>query len=339
LRNTVLGGGAAEWFAGPALAASAADTATRMLALAGLAIALASNVLQSQIEVLVVGGATATTCSALNGGGSVQQISRKKVSKTEVDADVTVFYDAACATPYIQAKAVFTKGGASTTDIAETATYLGLKGQTLGAMALNESATFAKSYVAVIGLGQFTPSNGAPVVDLGLECTLSSTVAKAHCQGGIAQPFPKLNLSLASVTPLTLKLTSVGGAKKVTFSGAKPNRETGTLGSLSIIESSKTALGIGGAGTAYGPAVTTGTAANFVLFPPTPTHWAITDKAHTARFALKVDSNTTRNSSGSIVDTATGSVLAKIAVDQSGTGKISYTGEAAEAITGWLLAD
>jgi hypothetical protein len=323
---------------GQAAAASATDIETRMLAQEGLAIALASNVLQSQLNILDAAEVGSKSCRKLPDVGSIQLTSLTVVSKNVSDADVTVFFDRTCSVPYIEAQAKITSTNKGYL-VAGSAAYLGLKGQSLGTLTLTESATQGAASTVLIGLGQFTPLGGAPTVDLGLECTLPNSLTGGHCEGGIAQPFPTLNLSLASVTPLTLTFTKTGSVEKVTFSGSGSNRQTGAMGSLSIDEASKTALGISGSGTAYGPAATSGTAANFILFPPTPTHWLINDKAHGAKFSLKVDSNATRNSTGTITDTATAATLATIQVDQSGTGTIAYAGESTVPVTGWLLSD
>ena len=67
--------------------------AQRELAQTGLAIALASTVLQSQIAILDALLGEAPSCVALNGGGSV-------VSGASGET-VTVYYDTSCTKPYI----------------------------------------------------------------------------------------------------------------------------------------------------------------------------------------------------------------------------------------------
>jgi hypothetical protein len=333
--------------ASPSRAASNADIQTRMLAQEGMAIGLASNVLQSQLNILfaTLDYVNDKGCHKLNEAGSVQALSVTKLSKHSESSDVVVYYDDACKTPYIEAQSTVTETGTNKAPIltvTQTSTYAGPTGTNLGSLSLSESATFSKKTDIVIGTGTFTPANGSPSVNLGLTCTIPSTMktkTKVQCQGGIAQNFPSLNLALASVTPLNLVETEKGKRIPVTFSGSDPNRQYGPQGSLSITESSPTSLGIAGSGTNDGPATTTGSAADFVLFPPTPTSWQIVDQANQVQFTLKVVSNQTRNLAGSVVNTATSATLATIAVDQSGTGTIAYAGEGTDAITNWLLAD
>jgi hypothetical protein len=333
--------------AAPSRAASNADIQTRMLAQEGLAIGLASNVLQSQINILFAtfDYPTDKGCNKLNVAGSIQVLSVTRQSKQVESSDVVVYYDGACQTPYIEGKSTITESGpknARKFAITQTATYAGPTGTNLGSLSLSESATFLRRNEIVIGTGTFIPANGSPSVNLGLTCTTPTTTkarTKVQCQGGIAQNFPALNLALASVTPLSLVETEKGSRTPVTFSGSDPNRQYGPQGSLSITESSPTSLGIAGSGTDDGPATTTGSAADFVLFPPAPTSWQIVDQANQVQFMLKVVSSKTRNSVASVVNTASSKTLATIAVDQSGTGTISYPGEGSDTITSWLLSD
>lgn len=319
----------------PAAATSATDIETRMLAQQGLAIGLASNVLVSQLLVLEQGLGTSKKCTKLPDGGSSRLISTATVSKTVTDAEVGIYFDKACTQPYIDAKAKITSSNTAYL-ISETAAYTGVKGQALGSMALSEKATIGKAGEVVIGLGTFTPSASAPVVSLGLTCTLPSSGTLVSCQGGIAQAFPTLNASLASVTPLKL---TMGTGSGVTLKGIKSDRETGALGSLAIDEASKSSLGISGSSTAYGSDTANGAAAALTLFPPKPTHWQVVDTAHGAKFSLKLDSNATRDLTATITDTASAATLATIQLDQSGTGTIAYAGETTVPVTGWLLSD
>jgi hypothetical protein len=322
--------------ANPAAAASTAEIEPRILAQEGLAIALAANVLISQTGILIVTVLHDVGCVVPTGGGSFKLTSFKKISSTETRSKVTVYFDNACKTPYIEAAATVTTAG-NVYSVSETATYLGLHGQTLGSLSLSETATLGTSAIDVIGIGTFAPASGAPSVDLGLACALDSTGSNGKCQGGIAQDFPKLKLSLASVTPLTLTTNST--THKVSFAGKKSDMATGAPGSLSIQEAGPTSLGIGGKPTTYGSAATKGSAAEFGMFPPTPTHWTITDTAHDAKFSFKVLSDTTRESEATVTTISTGANLATIHADQSGTGTIAYADGTKDAVTGWLLAD
>jgi len=333
---TMLAGLAAS-VALPAAAATTAEIEPRILAQEGLAVALASNVLQSQLQVLFHVVGNSTTCSALTGGGSVLVTSIQKVSKTVTDAKVTVYFDTKCKVPYIDAVAKVTTSLAGYS-VTETASYLDSNGHALGTLTLSETATGTKTDLVLIGLGKFALASGAQIVDLGLTCTIPTVVGSKsiNCEGGVAQDFPKLKLSLASVTPLTLTAKT---GNSVGFVGTASDMQTGAPGSLSITTPTGSSLGIGGAGTPYGSTATNGFAAKFSLFPPTPTHWTITDKAHDAKFSLKVLSNTTRASAATVTTISSKAVLASLHVDESGTGTITYADGSKAAVTSWLLAD
>lgn len=323
-------------------ASAAALVEPRMLTQEGLAVALASNVLQSQLRILVASLEGSTTCMALPGAGSVRLLSYRQISKTEVKSAVDIYYDAKCTSPYIAAQATITEAQHAYT-IAETDAYTGPKGAKLGSLRLQESASLSTGSgpTILIGLGRFTPANHAPGVDLGLECTITAgtgnKIPPFPCQGGIAQNFPALKAALASVTPLTLTVTGTGNAQKVSFAGSGSVLATGAIGALSITEPSATSLGIGGTYARYGSSSAKGSAAGFSLFPPTPTGWTVTDGSHHAEFSIAVESDTTRDSAGTVIDTTTKQKLASFAVDQSGTGSITYADGTKAAITGWML--
>jgi hypothetical protein len=57
------------------------------------------------------------------------------------------------------------------------------------------------------------------------------------------------------------------------------------------------------------------------------------------KFSLDVASNTVRNSVGRITQLSTGAVLATIAVDQSGTGTVTWSDGGTAAITSWTFAN
>jgi hypothetical protein len=314
----------------------------RILTQEGLAIALASTVLQSQLAILVYSEEGSTGCETLTGGtGSAKLISKQTVDSTTYKAVVTVYFDSACKIPYIMANATVTKSSSGIT-VAETADYTQQTGTALGTMTLNESAFISDAGITgVSGLGQFAPTSGAPTVNLGLECQLptKSPPPPFPCSGGIAQNFPELKTALASVTPLDLKLKKSGSSYSVSFEGKKSEMVSGALGALSITAPTDTSLGIGGTYKKYGSAATEGSAAQFSLFPPTPTLWSIKDTANDTMFSIAVTSDTTRTSTGTVSQISTGNILATFDVDQSGTGSITYSDKSSEPITSWLLAD
>jgi len=315
----------------------------RILTQEGLAIALASTVLQSQLAILLQTELGTTSCNILKGNtGSVKLLSRETVNSTTYKAVLRVYFDNACKKPYIDARLTLVNNSGSAINIAETAAYTQKSGVALGTMTLNESAFASNGAVTgVSGLGRFVPENGAVTVDLGLECKLPPKAPPPPfpCSGGIAQDFPKLSMALASVTPLKLTLTKSGTDYSVSFAGSSSKMVTGALGALSITAPTDTSLAIGGTYKKYGSAVTEGTASQFSLFPPTPTLWSIKDATNNTMFSIAVTSDTTRSSTGTVSLISTGKILATFDVDQSGTGSITYSDGSSEPITSWLLAD
>ena len=334
--------GVAEQTASLSITVSTAQTSLisqHVLVQEGFAIALASTVLQSQIQVLIAvtttGAGSATTCETLSGGGSVQSL--------PVGADnpkkVGIYYDNACVKPYILADATQVTNNSTTgrSDITESATYFAPAGTLLGSMALQEHATFTGDNVTVAGLGTFTPANGATAVKLGLACAFTSnTNATYPCYGGVTQNVPSLALALGSVTVLNLHV--VDANSPVTFDGSNSVLTTGALNALTLSAPTELTLGIAG-GATWGSSSQSGSAATFSLFPPTPTGWTVTDTGHDMKFSIQVVSNATRNLTGSVTQISTGVTLATFALDQSGTGTVTYSDGTMAAVTSWLFAN
>jgi hypothetical protein len=312
------------------------------LAQTGLAIALASTVLQSQLLILSGLGMGLSTCATLNGGGSVMS--------GATAAAVTVYYDNACTKPYIVANATATIGtdssGGAQEVAAETATYYGLAGTVIGTLTLNETLSEIlvggkPSSAVVHGLGVFMPTTGVQTpVQLGLYCTIPASVltssATLPCAGGIAQDFPALGMAIGAVTPLTLIVESLATGGPVTFSGTGSTVNSGALGSLILTAPSATSMAITG-GTTIGSYVSSGGAAAFALFPPTPTSWTLADPASGLQLQISVLDNVSRNLSVTITQPSFGTTLATGAVDQSGTGAITFSDRTVEAVTSWTL--
>ena len=327
-------------------ASSAAGAEARLLVQQGLGIGLASNVVQSQVNVLYDALLGSTTCRELTAGTGSSKVLQKSTTGHVSTVTIDVYYDGSCAQPYIEAAATLTATSAtSTISISESATYVGPAGSTLGVLALSESVVFggtadAISGVTVDGTGTFTPEGGAPPVSLGLECEMpsSSTPAPFGCSGAVAQPFPALGISLATVAPLTISLTPVTGGGddeySVAFSGTQSTSESGAAGALSITTPTPTTFAIAGSGTAMPVNTTSGHAALFALFSPAPTGWTVTDATDGSAFALNLVSTTQLTGT---VSSAAGATLARLSLDASGSGTISYTGGASAPVTNWTL--
>lgn len=332
----------------PGVAASAVEA--RLLVQQALGIGLASNVVQSQVTVLSAALLGSTSCSALEAGTGSSKVLQKSTTGGVVTVSVDVYYDGSCAQPYIEAAAqLIATAATSTISITETATYLGPSGATLGALQLSESVVFAgtsdaTSGVTVDGTGTFTPHDGAPAVNLGLECAIPAGSQTAEppfvCSGAVAQPLPEIGLSLASVAPLTITLTPISGGGEddysVAFTGTQSTSEKGALGALSITTPTPTTFGIGGQGTAMPDNATSGHAALFALFSPAPTGWTVTDSTDGTVCSLTLGSNSQITGT---VKTAAGASLANLSLDQSGSGTITYAGASSSPITNWTLGD
>ncbi|MGA3028620.1 MAG: hypothetical protein ABSF98_28070, partial [Bryobacteraceae bacterium] len=300
--------------------------AERALAQTGLGIGLASTVLQSQFAMLEQFIEETVGCTSLYGGGSVQWAGSNAV---------TTYYDSYCTQPYIATNPNTTiTVGNGTVVISETATYYGLNGTIIGTMTLSESVLLGDTSDDLYGLGIFTPATGARTpVQLGVSCSLSETTNT--CTGGVAQDFPALGIAIGAVTPLTL---TVGQAitDPVTFTGGG-SAVTGPIGSLTLTNPSPASLVMKG-GTAFTSTTCSGGAGAFELFPPAPTSWTLTDSAHDQQFQISVMNNS-RTLTLTIKQVSTGITLATGALDQSGSGTVTYSDGSVAAITNWTLAD
>jgi len=316
-----------------------AAVAERVLAQTGLSIALANNVLFSQ-PVLFFGvvlpqgicGSWPDGTGSMSSGGN-----------TAFPMTSTFYYDTNCTQPYIAyevtAATPLNEGG-DPDDLdallSVTATYYGLSGTNLGAMTL--TLTIDATNNVVSGVGVFTPAAGLKTpVQLGLYCDNDPT---APCVGAVAQNFPALDLAIGAVTTLDLAYVpnALGNnSKAIAFSGGG-SPVTGPIGSLTLTNPSETSLVMQG-GTVYTSITASGGAAEFDLFPPTPTSWTVTDTVHDEQFQISVIDDATRSSNLTIKQISTGNTLASGTVDRSGTGTITYSDGSFSPITAWTLAD
>lgn len=311
----------------------------RVLTQQGLAIALASTVLQSQLYTLLELAAQGNTvgCTALPGGGGLVLLT----PTTSIPFQIGFYFDAACTRIYMrETVTTFTLDTAlSNVHIIANALCTGPTGTALGSIAFDESANnigFNGSQLTgtVNGLGTYSSLAGVPSVRLGLNCNLAASGHNVGiCQGGIAQDFAALSAAYGSVTTLALDSTASGA---LTLSGTSL-LTSGTLGALTLTQPTATMMVVNG-GSTYGTTADAGGAASFTLFPPTPTGWTVTDAAHDQVFAITVASNSVRNLVGTLKRISTGATLATIALDQSGTGTITYSDNTTAAITSWMLS-
>lgn len=307
--------------------------AVRLVTQEGLAIALASNVLQTQLMLVQDSQNDGPIgCTALTGGGAHAVSDWGGSSSARTLAD-TVFYDAGCAKPYLQAAATVNNTDNGATAQA-TVKYLGLAGTPLGTLTTSATANFGGNGINLEGTGTFA-RNDAGDVSLGLACQ-SASDSVLNCQGGVAQDFRELKQSIGSITPLQL---TVGGdvSTPISFTGSGNSTAVAAIGALSIVSPDAKNLQLQGATPATGAITTSGQAGGFVLFPPTPTGWTVADPADDVSFTINVTDNTTRSLAATVTQLSTKKVLATLALDQSGTGTISYAGEKPAPVASWML--
>jgi len=307
----------------------------RELAQTGLAIGLASTVLQSQFYIVLTMLGGAASCTQMDGGGSVNQGAAPTL--------VTVYFDNSCTRPYISTgpgTTINQNDNGNGAAISETATYYGLTGSVIGVITLNEAVVIGDNQTTpptgtnLYGLGVFTPASGAKTpVQVGVYCVFGATNT-VPCAGGIAQDFPALGLAIGAVTPLNLAVGSTVTAP-VPFTGGG-TAVTGPLASLTLTNPNPTSLVVQG-GTDFATTTASGSSGAFELFPPTPTSWTLTDTAHDEEFQIALAN--TRDLNITITQVSTNETLATGTIDQSGSGSIKYSDGTTVAITNWTLSD
>jgi hypothetical protein len=332
------------------LAAFTSDTsiiAERALIQTGLSIGLASNVLQSQVEVMFQSGSRSLPCTALTGGGSIKTGATPSITvEGHAIYPLTVYYDSHCTKPYIvtDVTAMVQTGEGSGT-LAETAAYYGPDGNQIGTMTLNEVITEtiagnAITNIEVNGLSLFVPKGQTPV-QLGLSCNIPFSFGSAtmvlQCAGGVVQDFPALKLAAGAITSLTLTISHTSGGSSIAFTGTG-STTTGPIGWITLTNPSWNSF-VTQNGIPFTTTAHSGSAAEFALFPPTPTGWSLTDPVNDEKLEISVVSNTTRSLSLTITTISSGSTLASGTIDQSGTGTITYSDGQSTSITNWTVAN
>jgi hypothetical protein len=149
------------------------------------------------------------------------------------------------------------------------------------------------------------------------------------------QDFPALGIAIGAVTPLRSRCPAV--TAPVSFTGAG-SVVTGPIGSLTLTAPSPTSLVVRAA-RPFTSNACSGSAGAFELFPPTPTSWTLADSTHDQQLQITVVDNNTRNLTIAIKQVSTGVTLATGALDQSGSGSITYSDGSIAAIANWTVAD
>jgi hypothetical protein len=326
--------------AGAAAAAPAEEP--RVMTQAGLVQALSLFLLEDESDIIDNFSTTPPACTKLPSAGSIKTLSYTKVSKTEFKSKIDTYFDAACKTPYIEASVTVNISDATETfAIAETATFLQTNGKPLGILSMSDTFSIVDKVETLRGLGTFTPAGGQAKADIGFTCSIpaTDTAKTAQCEGGVAQAFKSINLSVASVVPYSLTAANNTDAPSVKFVGTQSNVRTGKAGTLSITAPTPKTLAIGGGGTAYTSTAISGSEAHLTLFPPAPTLWTVTDKKNNARFAYRIVSNTTHAARATVATISPAKGLASITLDRSGTGKVAYADKTSAVVRFFLAAD
>ncbi len=333
---------------------SAADVvAEHAIAQQGLAIALASNVLQSHLLYVstALGAGPAPdfqgTCgpldSADNHSGGVEAVAPTPPPGTIPPVvHITLFYDGICTRKYMVADVAVHDAGSGTYSVTNLLTqYYATDGTTpLVQLTSTASATLTQTSLSLHGLGTLVGPAGHGVgASLGLVCASGTVTNTLLCAGGVVQDFPALNAALGSVSPLTLILSQTDSSLTFASTTAAAFR-SGAPGSLSLsyMDATDSALAISG-GTLYGSNQVTGAAAQFSLFPPPPTGWSSDDTAHDAHFQIAVIDATTRNLALAVTRLSNGAARASANLDQSGSGTISFSDASRAEVRGWVISD
>lgn len=336
----IVGCAASLAWAGVASAAPAVEP--RVMTQLGLDVALNFNLLQNETEI-IDNYLSSRACSKLPYGGSINTLSVTKISTTEYKSKIDIYFDSACKMPYVEANATVTTASATdTVSISEVASYRGLDGKPLATLRITDSFSVANQIETLRGLGTFTLVGGQPTADVGFTCSVPTTgnSLTLACQGGVAQTFKLLDLSIANVVPFTITASANTNAPKVTIAGTQSNVQTGPAGSLSITAPTPQTLAISGGGTAYTSTAVSGSQAHYALFPPRPTSWTVTDQTNNAQMTFSILSDQTRAARGVVSTISPAEKLAVITLDKSGSGKVTYSDKTpAAAIRSFLAAN
>jgi len=323
----------------PALAKISTDVkavSQRALVQTGLAIGQASNVLQSQVDVLFNTDGSNLKCQQLSGSGSMQ-----------TGTTATYVLPGAVDLPAHHLLRLQLHAAVHSCRCHWRREHNGQQQRTYGDRHLlrlqwnedrrhgtqhgSDDRRFGRTSKRI---GYVTPATGSQLpVNLGLSCSISSDPT-LQCVGAIEQDFPALGIAIGTVTPLTLFQTAGGG---INFTGTGSSF-TGPLGSLTLTNPTPSTFVVQG-GTAYSSISVSGGAASFTLFPPTPTGWTLTDTAHDMKFQVSVIDDQSRTLRLTVIQVSTGEALATGSLDQSGTGTITYSDGSRATIANWTLSD
>jgi hypothetical protein len=320
--------------AGGVQAQSVQFVAEHAIAQEGLSVGVAWTVMHTQLQVFD---------AVISGGTGCQQLGSTLGSFVSPSAgQFDFYYDLACQNKYILLTEEVTRKGTKAT-VNGTATYYAPSGAEIGTLTLKGSLTATVgahgkvTKVAINGIGNFVAvvSSGTPVpVDFGLACGVPVPTKTVTCTGGVAQDLPSLDEALGVIAPIDLSGIFTGA---VTITSRKSQTVTAALGKLSI-KASGASVAFAGKHAAFGSSSGTGTVADFELLPSTPTSWSVTDAKHGVVFAVDLQSDL--SSTGTVKTTAASpATLATFAVDESGTGSITWSDSSTDNIVAWTISE
>jgi hypothetical protein len=319
----------------------------RLLAQQGLSVGLATVLLQSQfVAQYAVGLPTGQCVSPLGSGwGGMQSLSNFETDKA-FGGHLRLYFDTACTHLYMDEKVKYRVRSWSPEDFVPDAdiTVFSRSGAKVGEFALSGRilGATAETHLRISATATFSPHDGSPQAAVAFTCELPPTtvdgVWDVDCAEGIAQNFPLIGMATASVNPLALHIVASDGVSSVTFTqNGHATLYTGAIDALSLSVSAKNKIVLGGGASLYGVDKLSGGTALFGLFPPRPTKWVAKDVRHNAEFAISLVSDVTRRLAGTIGPINGTTPLATISVDQSGTGRITYSDATSANVSSWVV--
>lgn len=330
----------------------------RALAQQGLAVGLATILLESQLQAFFGFLLPVNRCQSLAGGGAIKPITQK-ITATAFSGRVRVYFDATCTKLYLDEILSMTLVAGTTYAISATAQVYNKGGTKVGTLVVSKNTRISiptPTTIRLVGNQIFQPAiTGAAKVVLATSCELPRTASAPAqsarsmladfaqpaagnaitCSAAIAQDFALIGKATGSVTQVTLNILDSG---KVTFTQAAPAKlVTGAIGALAVKVNAAGVVSIAGTQTQLGTTALAGQASQLALFPPKPVNWTVADKVHGVKFTIALLSDTTRALSGAIRTSANNAIIAPIALDQSGSGTIKYSNGLTAPITSWVL--
>ena len=307
----------------------------RLMAQVGLSYGFINRLIQSELSILVQENrGRVGSCTKILGGGSIKL---KSTTGTFVRKSIVeIYYDHDCTDVFARSTLTVKPTSFTSVSITETATFHRPAGTVAGTLKLLATGAKTSTALKFVGTGTWTPSGGG-AVDLGVSCDYPLKLHGAKpfpCSFGIAQSFKPLNMDLAALATMKVKVSEVAPS---VFDGAFTGSAQflrGGLGKLGVTASNQGVIGISGPTTSLGSVAVRGSA-RLTIFAPPPCSWSVTNALSGKTFSIAMAPGNQRASSGTIRMAQT--TLASFAVDNSGEGSISFSDGQRSKIVNWLL--